>query len=69
MTIRLGWVDERVRVTLPPPGSKSGYIQSDYLLLNRNPIEHLWVPDVYFVRWVILGRAVTWRRCFVNNIF
>ena len=50
LTIRLGWVDERVNVTLPPPGDKSGYIQSDYMLLNRNPTEHLWIPDAYFVR-------------------
>ena len=50
LTVRLGWVDERLNVTLPTKGSKSGYIQSDYLLLNRNPMEHLWIPDAMFVR-------------------
>ena len=56
LTIRLGWVDGRVNVTLPPPGSGLGYTQSDYLVLNRNPTEHLWIPDVYFVRQVVPER-------------
>ena len=39
-TIRLSWFDRRIKAKL----NKS---IEDYVIINRNPVDHFWFPDVF----------------------
>ena len=40
-TIRLAWFDKRIKAKI----NKS--INENYVIVNRNPVEHFWFPDIY----------------------
>ena len=40
-TIRLAWFDKRIKAKI----NKS--IDENYVIVNRNPVEHFWFPDIF----------------------
>ncbi|TRY76219.1 hypothetical protein TCAL_03829 [Tigriopus californicus] len=40
-TIRISWFDPRIKVTLPNDN------KTQYILFNRNPVDHIWFPDIF----------------------
>lgn len=40
-TIRISWYDPRIKVSLPEDN------KTQYILFNRNPVDHIWFPDIF----------------------